>query len=400
MFDFLDGARLWENLGLYSMESIQQLARRMYLNAGLVYPDSSRFWEKVVKCRVPALAGVQEPFCQENQHLDLDIVAAFGSPTPGAEHYLLHLAPGWNSNRNRRPVLLVPGAGLDATSFTDLFAMGYTGLQQQLVALGYRVFAVTFSHLHGDNFLQAIQLADAIGRVGEMTGCEQVDVIAHSKGGMAARIYLSDFCSTPYRGDVHHYVMLGTPNLGLDLSFRNPLLNYLIYASGSSGAMAWDRVLTFGFMVNVSERSIYREGCFPGQSQMLYRWDEIHPLDQLQQDWYTTYYGGEGMISHSRGIERALANGGYLVEKLNRRGLDAGVRFSVLAGNKHFFTVIPGDQTGPGDGLVFVDSVLATEALAKNGAVLVEKAVFPVNHMELLYSRRVARWVDRQLGSD
>lgn len=400
MFDFLDGARLWENLGLYSWGSIQQLARSMFLNAGLVYPDSSRFWESIENCKVPALAGQQESFCQENQHLDLDIITAFGSPTPSADCYLLHSAPGWHSNRNRRPVLLVPGAGLDATSFTDLFAMGYTGLQQQLVALGYRVFAITFPHLHGDNFMQAAQLADAIARVSEMTGCEQVDVIAHSKGGMAARIYLSGFGAIPYRGDVHHYVMLGTPNLGLDLSFRNPLLNYVIYASGSSGAMAWDRVLSFGAMVNVSERSIYREGCFPGQSQMLYRWDETHPLDQLQQDWYTTYYGGEGLISHSRGIEKALADGGYLVEKLNRRGLEPEVRFSVLAGNKHFFEMIPGDQTGPGDGLVFVDSVLATEALAKSGAVLVEKAVLPVNHMELLYSRRVARWVDRKLRQD
>ncbi|WP_054692193.1 esterase/lipase family protein [Syntrophomonas palmitatica] len=397
MSDRLSSQPFLNMLGNSGQELIQHFSRSMFLGVGSDYHHSHRFWEKVERRQVDSLENRHEPFCNENRHHDLDIISAFGSSTPKSNNYLLHFAPGWDSNLHKTPVLLVHGAGLDATSFTDLFAMGYTGLQQQLIAMGYRVFAVTFSHLHGDNYVQAEQLADAIARVKEATGQNKVNLVAHSKGGMAARIYLCGLAHTPYQDDVNRYIMLGTPNLGVDFTFRNPLVNYLIYTSSSSGVMAWDRLMVFGAMVDVTSRAIYKDGCFPGQSQMLYRWDGEYGIDPMQPDWWTTYYGGAGLFSHSRGINQAIADGGNMIEVLNRHGLPPEIEFSVLAGSKHLFHGVPGDESGPGDGLVFVDSVFYTDSLAREGARLRDKCVLPVNHMQLLYSERVCRWVDLQL---
>ncbi|NLW91942.1 MAG: alpha/beta fold hydrolase [Syntrophomonadaceae bacterium] len=397
MFDFFTRPPFFEFFNSATNDLIQNLSRSTFLGACVEYKNSSRFWDKIESRRVAGCSAAAELFCNESQHRDLDIIAAFGSATPDSDQYLLHFAPGWNSNRQTVPVLLVPGAGLDATSFNDLYAMEYTGLQQQLTSLGYRVFVLTFSHLHGDNYIQAEQLAAAIERVKEVSGHTKIDIIAHSKGGMAARLYLSNMAGTGYRDDVRRYVMLGTPNLGLDYSFRTPLFNYAIFTSGSSGVMAWDRVMAFGSLIDVTERSIYEGGAFPGQSQMLHRWDDEYQLEKMQPDWWTTYYGGLGLISHSYGIEEAMAYGGNLIDQMNQAKLEDGIEFSVLAGDKSTFHGMPGDETGPGDGIVFVDSALYTDGLAGRGARLKEKTVLSVNHMELLYSRRVARWVDSQL---
>lgn len=398
MFDLITGPPLLlDCLNTAGSDILQKLSRDLFLNVGLNYKNSDRFWEKVELYRVKGLKGEREEFCEENQHLDLDIIAHFGTNTPSADQYLLHFAPGWDRNQHNIPIILVHGAGLDATSYTDLFAMGFKGLQQQLMEIGYRVFAVTFPHAHGDNFFQAEQLADAISRVKDLTGVEKVDLIAHSKGGIATRIYLSNMANTTFRHDVRRYIMLGVPNMGLDFSFRNPLFNYLVYVSGSNGTMSWDKILSLGTMVDTSKRSIYSDGCFPGQKQMLYRWDDEYELDVLQQDWWTTYYGGWGFVSHSHGIKRAIEEGGSLVEKLNKKGLEAGIEFSLMAGDNHIFNAVPGEESGPSDGIVFVDSALYSESLEKRGAVLKEKTILPVNHMELLFSRKVCRWIDKQL---
>lgn len=397
MFDLICGMPIYNWMESSGLDFMNKFSRDMFLTVGLEYRNSNRFWDKVESHHVPRLEGKREEFCDENRHLDVDIAAHFGSSTPVGDQYLLHFAPGWDRNCNRTPVILVHGAGLDATSYTDLFAMGFMGLQQQLVELGYRVFAITFSHSHGDNFIQAEQLADAISVVQDLSGAEKVDLLAHSKGGVAARIYLSGMGSTPYRDDVRRYIMLGTPNMGLDFGFRNPMFNYMVYIAGSNGVMAWDRIMSLGTWVDTRKRAIYNDGCFPGQCQMLYRWDDKYPLDMLQPDWWTTYYGGNGFISHSRGMDEAIIDGGNLIEKMDSRGLEAGIEFSVLAGNNSIFNTCPGENSGPSDGVMFVESVLYTDGLQKRGAKLREKTTLYVNHMELLFARRVGRWVDKQL---
>ena len=84
-------------------------------------------------------------------------------------------------------------------------------------------------------------MADAIDRIKKLTGAGTVDVVAHSKGGIAARIYMSNMSATAYRHDVRRLVMLGVPNLGTDFAFRNPSISYLIYTAGGNGVIAWDK---------------------------------------------------------------------------------------------------------------------------------------------------------------
>ncbi len=377
----------------------EHLLKNWHYNLRIYADNSFKFWDKTILSRVDSLIGVDHTFCEVNEQLDPDLITAFGTATPPPSDYLLHLAPGWDRNLIETPLLLVHGAGLDATSYTNLYNMGFTGLQQQLTALGYRVFSLTFSHFHGDNFHQAEALAHAIDQVKQISKAPKINLIAHSKGGFAARIYLSNLASTPYRDDVKHYLMLGTPNLGTDYVFRNPSIGYLVYLAGGNGVIAWHKLLHLGNLIDVSSRAIYSDGSFPGQSQMLYPWDTQFPLDITQQDWWTTYYGGTGFVSASRGIKAAMADGGYLVEKLEQKGLQPDIKFSVLAGNNSILGTVPAPGTAPSDGLVLVDSVLNTDGMGRRGAVLQEKSILPLNHMELLYDRRAAAWIHRQLSS-
>lgn len=374
----------------------KHLLGNWHYNLRIYAEDSGKFWDKTILYNVDSLAEAKHTFCNVNEQLDPYLIANFGTAQPPPAHYLLHLAPGWDLNPIKTPLILVHGAGLDATSYTNIYNLGFTGIQQQLMSLGYRVFAVTFSHSHGDNYHQAEALAHAIQEVKKLAKVEQVNLIAHSKGGFASRIYLSSLGLTPYRGDVKHYIMLGTPNMGTDYAFRNPSISYLIYLAGGNGVIAWDKVLCLGNFIDISPRAIYSDGAFPGQSQMLYPWDEYIPLDITQQDWWTTYYGGKGFISSSRGIKTAIADGGYLVEKLEKKGLEPGITFSLLAGDNNLLGIIP--STTPGDGIVFLDSVLNTAGLSRRGAKLQEKTVLPLNHIELLYDTRVSRWIHRQLS--
>ncbi len=360
--------------------------------------NSSSYWDGILTCHVPELHNIREIFCKANQHMDNCIVKYFGGAMPASSQYLLHLAPGWQHNRNPIPVILVPGAGMDAVSFVNLYGMGYPGMQQQLVSLGYKVFVITFAHTHGDNFYQAESLAHAIEQIKFMCKVEQVDLIAHSKGGIAARIYMSGLAAaTPYRGDVRRCVMLGTPNLGTDFAFRNPSISLPIYLTGSNGVIAWDRLNYLGTLVNTSLQAIYRDGAFPGQCQLLHKWNNQYPLDMTQPDWWTTYHGGQGFISHSRGIQAAIADGGDSIARLEAAGVAPGVELCVLAGDNHMFGPISGDVSAPSDGMVFVDSVFNTDAMVAGGAKLKAKIRMKVNHLELLFYRRVIRWIDEQL---
>lgn len=360
--------------------------------------NSASHWALTELRQAASLESEPQPFCMVNDQVDPDFITMFESKRPRSDQYLLHRAPGWDRAPCPIPLILVHGAALDAGSFANLFAMGHTGLQQHLLELGHRIFAVTFSHSHGDNLLQAEILADAIQRVRTACRVPQVDVVAHSKGGIAARIYLSGLSRTPYRGDVRRFVTIGTPHLGLDWAFRNPTTAFMIYLACGNGAIAWDRILSPMGFLDVRDRSIYADGCFPGQCQMLYNWEEVYPLDPTQTDWWTSYHGGWGYISHSRGLQQALEAGGQLISRLEQKGLEPGIELAVLAGSSHIFDLVSGDSTGPGDGIIFVDSALNTDAMLTRGARLLSKTILPYNHVEILWKRRVADWIHSVLS--
>ncbi len=120
------------------------------------------------------------------------LLAAAPIPLPGQE------APTFV------PVLLVPGW---ADSGEDVAV-----LQRRLRAAGWpgeRVVAVTFERPSGSNREHAREIAVAVDSLLARTGEAQVDVVAHSMGGLATRYYLRE-----HPGKVRRAVFLATPHRG------------------------------------------------------------------------------------------------------------------------------------------------------------------------------------------
>lgn len=103
------------------------------------------------------------------------------------------------------PVLLVPG-WLDTGR--DLAAM-----RIRLLATGWndeQIRTLTFREATGSNRDHADEIAEAIDSLMARTGSDQVDVVAHSMGGLATRWYLLQRPHAPVR----RVVFIGTPHRG------------------------------------------------------------------------------------------------------------------------------------------------------------------------------------------
>lgn len=390
------------------------------------------------------------------------IADCFGEVAPHSGRVVLHaLSPAPGAPERVRPVLLVPGAG-------DNAIRSYTFMALALRLAGFKVYAVTFAHRHGDNFLQAEQVANVLGLLAERHGT-RVDVVAHSKGGMPVRIYASnaegvDWSTvhpayhargTRYRGEIGRLFFFGAPLGGLDTSFRWPSANYFpVVATPLDSPVSWTDYYPGGnrFLgTDLRPFSLYGgpAGNFPGQAQMLTPWDEAYDLPgsnpllgiyaTLQQDWFTTYYGGFGFISDSDGIGAAMEEAGDTMAALGRTGVDPAIALYVVAGGNPIlssagFGGVPfalwfddgdaaalrlfwqdgveavldlyfpwwpafedelprllagtgflGEISGPSDGVLFVDSALDDAALTSRGAEVIESRLFErLNHVELL----------------
>ena len=57
----------------------------------------------------------------------------------------------------------------------------------------------------------AIELKKIVQKFKEATGAEKINIVAHSKGGLDARVYLANNLSS---SDVANLIMIGTPNKG------------------------------------------------------------------------------------------------------------------------------------------------------------------------------------------
>ena len=357
-------------------------------------------WAKVELLEDTDEHMIQEPFTDLVKHHDPETVKAFGSQTPASSKFLLHYAPGWDSAEAETPVLLVHGAGLTANHcFTDHpIEQPYEGLANRLARAKRAAFAITFAHPHGDNFIQAECVADAIARIKHVTGADKVDLVAHSKGGMSTRIYVSDAGPswvTKFRGDVRRYVMLGTPNGGIDVSFAYPNLNYWILENKSPAPLSWTRCLHYGVWKDFDSRTIYGDGWFPGQAQMVARWDHRYGRTTAkgQFDIDSTYEGGKGAVSLSRGIDAAIEDGDHLMAKLHKKGVHPSVELAVLAGTSPWIMHMVGERRAPSDGLLLVASAFTTDGLTRRGAELIRKDLRALNHLQLVYDPRANEWV-------
>lgn len=276
---------------------------------------------------------------------------SFGTARPGAHTALLHMGLS-ETVATGTPILMVHGAG-------DNGSRSFVTMASRLDRTGRPVYVLTFAHPHGDVFKQAELIADAVARIRHRTGAEQVDLVAHSKGGIAAAVYLSnaentewgrlDYASagTVYRGDVRRAVFIATPLAGTDTTYRWTANNYAALDSDTTlTPSSWSTYYPAGAAswwnsVDLAEQDhLAADGdLFPGQRQILARQPYTLPGENptlgvyaLQQDWYTTYEGGIGFFSESAGIDAAIADGGDVIARIAANGVDPDVEVFLLAG--------------------------------------------------------------------
>lgn len=128
------------------------------------------------------------------------------------------------------PVLLIPGwfdTGRDMAA-----------LRIRLLGAGWspeRVVALTFKEPTGGNRAHARELGDSLEAVLARTGATQVDIVAHSMGGLATRAFLREhggskvrrvvFVATPQRGTLAAYLAFGQGRY--DMIPDSPFLTWL-----------------------------------------------------------------------------------------------------------------------------------------------------------------------------
>lgn len=384
---------LWQNL----LVSAPLKAAGIDLKSGFgqYFPGGSDFWKDIELIKITSLDGHRESFCTLNQHKDPELINLFGA-APDSSLCILHTAP-WEPDGHPVPVLLVHGAALNGNSWVVDFGDDGEGLARFLNKRGFRVFALTFSHPHGDNLIQAAQLAEAVRLICERTGCEKIDLVCHSKGGIACRAWMQGMIGAKYQGNVRRLVLTGVPNLGSDQVFRHPLLSIMSYTLGVSSVVAYDRMWIMGMLIDTTLESVYSEGSFRGQTQLLHEWAPAIPLDYMEPEVENTYYGGSGLFGHSRGIKQAIAEGGNFLRDLNNREFPCRVEVSIAAGSNHSFGQVPGEICAPSDGMVFVRSAVYDEPFTRSGCRLRAVDVIEVNHLEMIYHAKMADWVIHQL---
>ncbi|NLI77278.1 MAG: hypothetical protein GX442_12650 [Candidatus Riflebacteria bacterium] len=406
-------------------------------------------WERVELLQDPHPAWGEERIATGGAHPDALVNRWFGSDNPPSRQVLLHCARGFRGRTLPNPVLLVHGANDNANrgwidpwmkGNTDQLPPAQRGFAQHLSNLGYAVFAVTFAHRHGCNIRQAEQLANAIARIRTLLGRQQdptfkVDVIAHSKGAVAARLYCSDapsvFPDRPYlsrfRHDVRTLVFLAAPLLGIDMPFRfyGYNLTRVTQECLQAGAPTAAReMLVYGRWQDYRRWSYDGQGneFWPGQAQVLCNLvrdggiplgpDSATPAD-ANLTCHALYHGGRSLYLSSSGIDRAIDRGERLMYRLEDRGLEPDVDLLIVAGDQPVLdeegfpeplrTIVRmsgfflAALSAPSDGMVFVKSATATGGILRRGARLLDMQVLPLHHVELARQGKVLQIVDRWL---
>jgi hypothetical protein len=404
-------------LGAVGLTGPAGAATPSYLTMEANYTTVANGWDHVERYLDTTTGFQQEQYPPDGRgDQDGQRLTFFGGvKEPYSGRFLLYSAPGWNTGSHQVPVLLVHGANdnPDRAWANPGESGGYgcgaascpsTGLMQYLVARGYRVFAIGFAHKQGDNLMQAQEVGDAIALIKAKLGVAQVDLVGWSKGEMSARAYVSSLepsWGRPYAGDVRKLITLGGPNGGYDYPFAHGWAHdFSIWpeCGGQINAPSPHLHMTcYGTYTAHPEFSFTPSGGYddyPGQRQMLARFDGTYGIDQTQQDWYTTYYGGQGFYTDGGGIQAAI-DAGSLVAPLQAAGVPASVQTYLLAGGTPNVLGIYNENRGPSDGVVFESSALDTTGI---GTVAGTALIAGANHLELGWdgaaSAQVAGWLN------
>ena len=110
---------------------------------------------------------------------------------------------------NPRPLLFVHGVIHNWSAFLSL--------KRRLTKLGWEnLYTFNYGTVH-NNVLQMVDLlGEKVDQVMRETGASQIDLVAHSLGGIVARTFMT---LGEGRGKIHTLVTLGTPHQGTNLSF-------------------------------------------------------------------------------------------------------------------------------------------------------------------------------------
>ncbi len=208
--------------------------------------------------------------------------------------------------------------------------------------------------------------------------------------------------ATPYQGDVRRVVLVGAPNGGIDFSFRHPSANYALLSGGDNhklnAPVSWERAILYGLPQNVSEQGFSSKGpdYFPGQRQLLADLSGDHPLSPLEPDWYTTYHGGQGFVSYSKGIRHYIEEGENVIARLKDHPIPEEIEVAVVAGNAANIPGIVNEYTGPSDGLLFVSSALDLPEETN----IIARDVLPLHHKALVSDPKGQQWIADALNKE
>lgn len=341
-------------------------------------------------------------------------------PVPHSSVFILYYAPGWDAAKQATPVLLVHGADQADRAWANPGELGdygcgqktcpTTGLMQDLVAQGHSVFAISFAHVHGDNYFWAEQIHNAIQVVRARTGAPQVDLIGWSKGTMPVRMYtssLTESWGTAYQDDVRKVILIGGPNLGMDYSFRygTALNGSVVTELGLGGKnhapIPHDEIFLNFKWVQLPDYGIYKSAKgdnYRGQLQSIARWDAKYPLTKVANfglgefivgDSESTYVGDanakvKAVYARGKGIDAAIAQGS-LIQAIVDAGIPPAIETYLLCGDidlkdsSAMLTGVPNEIAGPSDGVVFIDSCAAKDGIGN----LAGSALLPWNHLQL-----------------
>lgn len=339
-------------------------------------------WESSRRLEITNPTLFAREFHPRTAHRKAAVVQLFGSPTPHSKYLLFHryhpplLATG-------RPILLVPGANKDAYFFLDPDEDGRgRSLPEFLRRSGRQVYALTFAHNQDDNWWWCAAINRALEEIPEPS----VDLLGHSKGGVAARLAATDWrpdpgCTQFLGSRLGRLVLVGAPNLGVDFFCRYPAMNTALYGPSQepilNWPMTWSHIATDNGLVEV-ERLGYTGPYYPGQGQMLAPFDHLYPLPGKNPTESWTYHGGSGPEGRALGLRRLAHLCHSLIPDLLERPPE--VEVALLAGTSPTIPLVANDLTGPGDGIVYLESALHCPESAR----VVAMEGVPVHHKALI----------------
>jgi pimeloyl-ACP methyl ester carboxylesterase len=132
---------------------------------------------------------------------------------------IIPLAYSQPDDEQHLPVLLIHGYASDASVWDRWLPMlGNDGITAHGVTFSDDPTTLIDEDECGRAVDHAIQLNSIVERFKEQTGAEKVNIVAHSKGGLDARVYLA---TNPSNNDIANLIMIGTPNKGSPIADQN-----------------------------------------------------------------------------------------------------------------------------------------------------------------------------------